>query len=211
MSQKVGTAPRKPTDAGEIQCLGIPYFAEYKGVDRLFIYITGRGIEADFEAAQELGWDGKTLGEFWDWEEKYGKLQRRLWEAGDQPPTDAEREDAPWPATGWETPELAFVHIATDRIVLNAEATAIFNPQTNELRLVGYINKFNKAFFFRGHKKQCSDVLCFTARKQNEGKEYEIHCNYVLDSLKSRGFGNGDYRAREYEDGIVCFAENTCV
>lgn len=87
---------RKPIDICDITWLGIPYFAEYKGVDKLFIYVTGDGIKADFAAARKLGWNGETLGEFWRWEEDHGKLQVRLWEAKHSPPTDEERAAVPW-------------------------------------------------------------------------------------------------------------------
>lgn len=88
--------PRTPIKLTNITWLGVPYFAEYKGVEKLFLYVTGDGIRADFDAARELGWEGETLGEFWEWEKAHGKLQVRLWEAKHSPPTDEERAAAPW-------------------------------------------------------------------------------------------------------------------
>ncbi len=88
--------PRTPIELSDLTWLCVPYFAEYKGVKRLFIYVTGSGISADFAAARELGWKGKVLKEFLEWEKQHGKLQVRLWEAKNSPPTDEERAAAPW-------------------------------------------------------------------------------------------------------------------
>ncbi|MDD3410291.1 MAG: hypothetical protein PHY12_05735 [Eubacteriales bacterium] len=95
-AQKRWQEPRKPISLNDVKWLGVPYFGEYKGVDRLFCYVTGDGFRADFAAAHELGWTGKTLGEFFRWENEHGKLQVRLWEARDRPPTAEERAAAPW-------------------------------------------------------------------------------------------------------------------
>ena len=88
--------PRKPIDLADIKWLGVPYFAEYKGLDKLFLYVTGNGISADFAAARELGWTGKVLKELFDWEDEHSKLSVRLWECQNSPPTAEERTAAKW-------------------------------------------------------------------------------------------------------------------
>jgi len=91
---------RTPIEISDVTWFGVPYFAEYKGVDKLFLYVTGDGIQANFAAARELGWDGENLGEYFEWEKVHGKLQVRLWEAKHSPPTDEERAAVPWEEAG---------------------------------------------------------------------------------------------------------------
>lgn len=94
--KQVEQPKRTPIGLSDVKWLGVPYFAEYKGVERMFVYVTGAGMNADFAAARELGWKGKVLKEFWKWENQHGKLQVRLWEAKHSPPTDEERAAAHW-------------------------------------------------------------------------------------------------------------------